>query len=338
MAPRIGVKRETPCCRSTDIRTRVAPSQGSSVASRIDRIGVRFDLLACRSPAPPSRAAGSTDSRSADHAADDGDVAVEMARCMADDGVKFGAPNRCRATCCGRLRLYHSNGSARRRASHSPDRRLAIRPLSHVHAAIEINCQHPPRHEAARDSSPLAIDEPSHHNLVDVAMCGIIALGHHRQTLRQYLLLGRVAPLRDIIVLYPVDARPVPPGARRQACGCFRSILAERRGHQLDDHPARVALGVGRRSITSRSDGAIAIQSLAGAAAAISPGDGIGAASCARAGTASDAGPQRPGADVSCAPCLPCPIGLRKPRQAIRAPLPEHAERWPSGRRRSPGK
>src|SRR3546814_10556321 len=37
------------------------------------------------------------------------------------------------------------------------------------------------------------------------------ALRHYRQPLRQCLLLGRIAPLHDIIILHAVDARSVPP-------------------------------------------------------------------------------------------------------------------------------
>src|SRR3546814_5053575 len=39
----------------------------------------------------------------------------------------------------------------------------------------------------------------------------IFSLRHRHQSLRQRLLLGRIAPLHDIIVLHAVDARPVPP-------------------------------------------------------------------------------------------------------------------------------
>src|SRR3546814_19519948 len=39
----------------------------------------------------------------------------------------------------------------------------------------------------------------------------IFSLRHRHQALRQRLLLGRIAPLHDIIVLHAVDARPVPP-------------------------------------------------------------------------------------------------------------------------------
>src|SRR3546814_16177674 len=39
----------------------------------------------------------------------------------------------------------------------------------------------------------------------------IFSLRHRHQSLRHRLLLGRIAPLHDIIVLPAVDARPVPP-------------------------------------------------------------------------------------------------------------------------------
>src|SRR3546814_18357411 len=61
--------------------------------------------------------------------------------------------------------------------------------------------------------------------------------------------------------------------------------MMTRRGPERVEGP----FASGARSITNKSDGAMAIQSLAGAASAISPGDGIGAGSAAAMGRTSDA-------------------------------------------------
>src|SRR3546814_17870374 len=64
-------------------------------------------------------------------------------------------------------------------------------------------------------------------------------------SLRQRLLLGRIAPLHDIIVLHAVDARPVPPVCGGKLADIAGPALAERRGHQLDDDAPRLALRIG---------------------------------------------------------------------------------------------
>src|SRR3546814_1154373 len=61
--------------------------------------------------------------------------------------------------------------------------------------------------------------------------------------------------------------------------------MMTRRGPELVEGP----FASGARPITNKSDGAMAIQSLAGAALAISPGDGIGPATDAAMGRTSDA-------------------------------------------------
>src|SRR3546814_4304976 len=96
--------------------------------------------------------------------------------------------------------------------------------------------------------------------------------------------------------------------------------MMTRRGPERVEEP----FASGARSITNKSDGAMAIQSLAGAASAISPGDGIGSGSGsdAAAGRMSDAAAIAASNRCFMATVLPRPIGLRKPCQAIRAPLP----------------
>ena len=64
----------------------------------------------------------------------------------------------------------------------------------------------------------------------------IIGAGDDAKSLGQRLLLARVAPLHDIIVLHAVDARPVPPLRRRKLPDIAYPALREGRRDQLDHH------------------------------------------------------------------------------------------------------
>src|SRR3546814_13323476 len=76
----------------------------------------------------------------------------------------------------------------------------------------------------------------------------IFSLRHRHQSLRQRLLLGRIAPLHDIIVLHAVDARPVPPVCGGKLADIAGPQYGRGSGHQLDADPPRLSLRLeGRR-------------------------------------------------------------------------------------------
>src|SRR3546814_20420949 len=75
----------------------------------------------------------------------------------------------------------------------------------------------------------------------------IFSLRHYRQTRWQCFLLGRIAPLHDIIILHAVDARPVPPVRGGELVDIADTALAERRGHPTNDD-AQTSFAYGHRS------------------------------------------------------------------------------------------
>jgi len=73
----------------------------------------------------------------------------------------------------------------------------------------------------------------------------ILTLRHRLQPLRQRLLLARIAPLHDIIVLHPVDAGAVPPVGGGELADIADPALREGRRHQLDYDAAGIVVCIG---------------------------------------------------------------------------------------------
>ena len=149
---------------------------------------------------------------------------------------------------------------------------------------------------------------------------------------RQRLLLGRVAPLGDIIVLDPVDRDPGEPTAARERLD-IGDMHRREGGRERDDDPLP-AVEIDHQQISGghRYPGAGG-----------RPGDDVRRRR--RGGRRCGSGKQRQeeggggSGQAFHAVMMPCHTALRNPPPRAREPASsDSAERWPSGRRRSPGK
>ena len=88
---------------------------------------------------------------------------------------------------------------------------------------------------------------PAHRIERSVHAASKIAFDRSHHPLRQWLSLRYVPPLRHVIVLHAVDARPVPPMRSGEGADVLHPGLAEGRPDQLDDNCARPTRAVWRK-------------------------------------------------------------------------------------------